>query len=94
MNETFSNLFKGAIEATQSHFNNAVAAVRNRYWIVGSIDENGNFSFSSKPATHPSESSAMSEAGRLAKANPGKAYIAVRFVGGVLVPRVVGSFEF
>lgn len=91
MNETFAQTFK---YTNAPGFTSALAAVRRREWIVGSLDEKGSFSFSPNPATHPTEISAVAEANRLAAINPGKAYIAVRFTAGRMVPKVIGAFEF
>lgn len=72
----------------------AINDVRARKWIVGSLSENGNFSISATPVRHDTRDSADREATRLASINPGTAYIVMQFVGGRLVPKVVGVQSF
>lgn len=93
MNNTFSNTFAPPATAPTLH-KGATDAVQRREFIVGSLDDKGQFSFSATPAFHKNETLALLECERLAKLNPGKAYIAVRLSGGRLVPRVIGTVNF
>lgn len=61
-------------------------AVRSNQYIVGSIDAEGNTSFSKNPITHTDPHSARAECSRLAKTNPGKAFVFCRFLGGSMLP--------
>lgn len=87
MNETFSNQFQSP---TAIAFN----AVRNRSFIVGTLSDTGAFSISSKPVFHQTKSAADAERARLAKLNPGTAYISMQLAGGSLVPKVIGVSDF
>ena len=78
----------------QAAFATAVADIRARKWIVGSLNADGNFSFSARPVRHSSQIQADEEAARLAKNNPGTVYVSVRLTGGRLVPKVIGVSEF
>ena len=89
MNNTFSDTF-----TRPTPHKAATDAVQRREFIVGSLDDKGQFGFSATPAFHKTETLALAECERLAKLNPGKAYIAVRLSGGRLVPRVVGTLIF
>lgn len=92
MNNTFSDLFKNA--AASNNFGLAIEAVRNNQYIVGTMDSEGKFSISSRPVIHKDHTSAKEEAHRLAALNHGMSYIVLRFIGGALVPKVVGLYEF
>ena len=93
MNETFANEFK-TTEASAVALQRGMRNVRDRNFIVVSMQEDGTFSMSKNPVAHPNSTSANSERVRLAKLNPGTAYITMQFCGGSLVPRVVGVAEF
>ena len=94
MNETFTNTFRTVSGAVSSVFSAAVSAISKREWIVGSLSEAGEFSFSARPVFHASAASADAEAVRLAKLKPGTVFVTVKFGGGKLVPRVTGVAEF
>jgi len=87
MNETFANTLT-------SPFNKGLQNVRSRNFIVVSMSEDGTFSMSKNPVGHPTQASANAERARLAKLNPGTAYVSMQFLGGSLVPRIVGVAEF
>lgn len=87
MNETFANQFEAPVQR-------GMRAVRDRSYIVISMQEDGSFSMSKNPVPHPTSASANAERVRLAKLNPGTSYITMQFQGGSLVPRVTGVAEF
>lgn len=89
MNENFANQFKA-----EPPYQKGLRAVRDRSFIVISMSEDGTFSMSKNPVPHSTSASANAERLRLAKLNPGTAYITMQFQGGSLVPRVVGVAEF
>ena len=64
----------------------ALDNVRNGVYIIGSIDVHGSISFSANPAVHQTAALARQEAARLARANPGKAFVFVKMSGAELVP--------
>lgn len=66
--------------------NEKLDAVRNRSFIVGSIDKFGTFSASDNPKMHATEMSARTEATRLAIETPGKAYIILKLCGAEMIP--------
>ena len=70
-------------------FSEALSAVQLRKYIVGSIDQKGHFSISAMPATHSSLQLALAECERLAKANPGKAYVAMNLSGAKIANSIV-----
>lgn len=67
---------------------NGIVQVQNRQFIVGSIDKDGYFSISSRPATHATLNAALVECNRLAASTPGKAFIAMQLAGGAYLPNV------
>lgn len=70
---------------TTSKINSVVtadAAVQNRKFIVGSIDEFGNLSFTANPVTHVGSTTARNECKRLAKLYPGKTFVFAQLYGG------------
>lgn len=87
MNETFANQFEATVQR-------GLRNVRDRNFIVVSMQEDGSFSMSKAPVAHRTSASANAERVRLAKLNPGTAYITMQFQSGSLVPRVVGVAEF
>lgn len=72
----------------------AIAAVLARKFIVGSINDQGEFSFSTHPVMHDTAESADQEAKRLAQLKHGTAFIVARLCAGKLVPKVLGVAEF
>lgn len=56
-------------------------AVKNQRFIIGSISQKGEFSFSVNPALHTDIYTARAECKRLAIANPGKTYVFVQLKG-------------
>lgn len=76
MNQDFKHTQAFADQAS------AEQAVRNRQFVVGSIDQHGVLSFSPRPVVHVSEVSAANEAERLSQLHPNKTFIWVRFLGG------------
>jgi hypothetical protein len=76
---------KDEMNYTTNTANNESAArimVKNRNWIVGSINSEGEFSIASKPSGHLSESAAKAEAQRLAGLHNGKTFIVLQLRAG------------
>ena len=71
----------------------ALNDVKNRKFIVGSINSQGDFSISTKPVRHDSLDSAERECDRLSRLSPGTAYIAMQLSGGRLQPKIVDTFK-
>jgi hypothetical protein len=67
---------------------NALAQVKARKFIIGTIDYNGYFSLSSRPFYHGTDLEAKRECTRLATLNPGKAFIYMQLAGGAMLPAV------
>lgn len=67
----------------QEHY---LEAVKTSQYIVGSIDAEGNVSFSKNPTIHADPLTARSECTRLARVNPGKAFVFCKFLGGSMLP--------
>lgn len=96
-NDSFARLFDNALNKNQVKVDSGSAFlnhVKNRGFIVGSVDEAGNVSFASKPVVHLTKTDAAKEAQRLSNVNPGKAFIYVQFTGGYLVPRITNAYVF
>jgi hypothetical protein len=72
-----------------SRLSQALGDVQLRKYIVGSIDQNGSFSISTMPATHSTLQLALAEAERLARVNPGKAYVAMHLAGAKIANSIV-----
>lgn len=64
----------------------ALDCVARHLFIVGSVDTEGNTSFSANPVIHDTSISARVECKRLAKMFPGKVFIFVQLAGGELIP--------
>jgi hypothetical protein len=62
------------------------SAVKNRHYIVGSIDPLGQFSVATNPVVHVSSMTAAAECDRLAGQNPGKTFVVMQLSGGRRVP--------
>lgn len=56
----------------------ALYATTNNDYIVGSINQSGEFSISKTPAIHTTEQTAKAEARRLARLNTSTAYVVLR----------------
>lgn len=67
----------------------AVAAIKNGYYIVGSVSAQGNVSFADNPAIQTNHILARAECKRLAALCPGKMYTFVRLHGAEVVPVTV-----
>ena len=63
-------------------------SVSSHGFIVGSIDQLGNVSFSAKPLVHANDTLAATEADRLAKLYPGKAYVWAQLRGAFICNKV------
>lgn len=87
MNKTFANQFKPVNPEIY------LDAIQRRMFIVGTLSEDGSFSFSAKPALHSTKAMALAESKRLADLKPGTAYIVVQFAGGSLVPKVINGYD-
>lgn len=97
MNGSFSQLFDNTLTADKDKVDPASALlnhVKNRGFIVGSVDEAGKVSFADKPVVHLTKTDAAKEAQRLSSLTPGKAFIYVQFAGGYLVPRITNAYVF
>lgn len=64
----------------------ALAAIRLQRYVIGSVNQNGDFSIAVSPMPHSLASDARLECKRLAKLNPGKAFIIMSLEGAELVP--------
>lgn len=64
----------------------AFSAVRAKGYIIASVSAYGNFSVAESPAVHDSAIDARTEAKRLAKLSPGKAFVILTLVGAEMVP--------
>lgn len=79
---------KQAITSQASLFN-----ARGRF-IVGSYQENTGLSFTHSPVVHGTPGEARAECARLAKLNPGKAFIFVQLCGGEHLPTNPNTVSF
>lgn len=96
-NDSFARLFDNSLAVKHSTVDPASALlnhVKNRGFIVGSVDELGNVSFAAKPVVHLTKNDAAKEANRLSALTPGKAFIYVQFAGGYLVPHITNAYVF
>lgn len=64
----------------------ALSAVRAKEYIIASVSTNGDFSVAESPAVHDSTTDARTEAKRLAKLSPGKAFVILTLAGAEMVP--------
>ncbi len=62
--------------------------VKNRQWIVGSINASGEFSMALNPAAHVSATAAKTEAKRLAAKDSTKTFIVMQLCAGYKVANV------
>lgn len=72
----------------------AISAIKQRAFVVASVDQYGNFSMSANPCKHISLNAALAEANRLASQTPGKTFVALQLAGGRLLPNVVNVSSF
>jgi len=72
---------------------NALNQIASRKYIVGTVDENGYFSLSSRPYFHATHAEALKECNRLACLQPGKAFIAMQIAGGSLLPNIISTLS-
>ena len=63
----------------------AINAVRNQFYIIGSVANNGDLSFSASPTIHRTPQDARQECKRLASQNHGRVFVFVRLQGAELV---------
>lgn len=89
--EPISELYNMEARFTATNQTQAETGVQNKGYIVGSIDQYGQFSISSLPAIHIKEASAYTEAKRLAGINPGKTFVVMKLVAGF---RTGGMLQF
>jgi hypothetical protein len=64
----------------------AINAIRNQHYIVGSVSAQGSFSFSATPVVQYTVADARQECKRLANQNPGKLFVFVKLQGAELIP--------
>lgn len=67
----------------------AVSAIKNGYYIIGSVSTSGTVSFADSPTIHTNHITARAECKRLAALCPGKLYTFVRLHGAEVVPVTV-----
>lgn len=63
-------------------FTNALEQVKNRRFVVASIDGEGYFSLSTRPFFHPNITLAQAEADRLAQKDSSKVFIVMGILSG------------
>lgn len=66
---------------------------RGRF-LIGSFQEGVGLSFSNTPVVHGAPSEARAECARLAKLNPGKAFVFVQLCGGEQLPARPATISF
>lgn len=64
----------------------ALSAVRGKEFIIASVSVNGDFSIAESPVAHDLATDARTEAKRLAKLSPGKAFVILTLAGAEMVP--------
>jgi hypothetical protein len=79
---------------TGSTQRNGINKVASRGYMVGSINEDGVFSFAKDPVIHSTSQLALVEVNRLAAQNPGTAYFHVQCLTGKMLPKMVSSVTF
>lgn len=60
----------------------AIEQIKNRVFILGSVDTQGYFSISSRPYFHADLKEAQAEADRLAAKDPTKIFVPMQLAGG------------
>lgn len=83
-NMNYTNKFTTQVEG--------IAAVRSRKFVIASISSDGELSVAANPVLHNAWALAKAECARLAKLNPGKAFVYMQFSGGELAPTMCTSF--
>lgn len=72
----------------------ALQNVKSRKYVIGTVDDKGYFSISSRPFFQGNEQDAKRECDRLATQNPGKAFIYMQLSGGSMLPAVTAIQSF
>lgn len=62
----------------------ASIAVKRKYYVIASVDKDGNFSVANNPVMHTTHVAAQTECNRLASTVPGKMFIVLQLVSGAV----------
>ena len=89
-NGIFNNKEQNKMTARINTISTATTAVRAKGYIVGSVSDGGDVSFSANPVVHYSPVDARNECKRLARENHGKMFVFVQLSGAEMVPVASG----
>jgi hypothetical protein len=65
-------------------------SIRERLYIIGIVDQIGNFSVSTSPVFYSSKTETDSECARLAKLKLGTIFVTMQLASGRFVPKIAG----